>query len=72
METKPNDSVNNRTSDDHEFCLTKREHFAALAIQGMLANPSYRSMSIDAITENATKISDKLIEQLNSKRVKNG
>ena len=63
-ETKPNESINrilymdNYTSEG----LTKREYFAAMALQGLLANDSALIISkvIDAV-----KAAGALIEELN-------
>jgi hypothetical protein len=44
--------------------LTKREHFAALAMQGILSNPnSYK----DGVAEDALKIANELLKLLNEK-----
>jgi hypothetical protein len=40
--------------------LTKREYFAAMAFQGLLANPNISCVSSDAVL-----YADKLIEELN-------
>jgi hypothetical protein len=40
--------------------LTKREYFAAMAMQGLLANPN-----ISCVTSDAVLYADKLIEALN-------
>lgn len=44
--------------------LTKREYFAVMAMQGMLANGEY-SMSFDGEAKNAVFCADALIEALN-------
>ena len=44
--------------------LTKREYFAALAMQGMLSNGTFEMVNKE-ITEKAIAISDALIEELN-------
>lgn len=41
--------------------LTKREYFAALALQGILACPTISGITV----EGAVKLADKLIEELN-------
>lgn len=43
--------------------LTKREYFAALAMQGILASDD--TITFDQVTECAVKHADKLIEELN-------
>ena len=44
---------------------TKREHFAAMAMQGLLANYSNRGMNIDTIAKQAVNAADELIKALN-------
>lgn len=58
MKTKSNDPVYGFHEDDK--ALTKREYFAAMAMQGLIA-----SGQIDCISEDAIIIADSLIEQLN-------
>lgn len=43
--------------------LTKREYFAAMALQGMLSRVD--TSDVKYLTERATKISDALINELN-------
>ena len=73
-ETKPNDAIHNvfnskkDYSDDNIYKsngLTKREYFAALAMQGALANKSAHERTIEMITESSVKLADALIEELN-------
>jgi len=45
--------------------LTKREYFAAMAMQGLLANPKDRSNGLYSVVEEATAYANNLIEQLN-------
>ncbi len=45
--------------------LTKREHFAALALQGLLANPDTPVIPVD-VANNAIRYADALIAALNS------
>ncbi|PSB47289.1 hypothetical protein C7B80_10165 [Cyanosarcina cf. burmensis CCALA 770] len=47
-----------------EVGLTKRELFAAMALQGMLANPATDGMTSDYVV-NAVDFADALIERLN-------
>ncbi len=49
--------------DYYEFGLTKREYFAAMALQGLLAN-EYLS-STDRVEAHAVEHADRLIEALN-------
>jgi hypothetical protein len=48
-----------------EWGCTKREHFAAMAMQGLLANYSNRGMNIDTIAKQAVNAADELIKALN-------
>jgi hypothetical protein len=45
--------------------LTKREHFAAMAMQGILSNTQQLFMSDIEVGEKATEIADALISALN-------
>lgn len=67
--TNPNDSIEPiwRSASDPEYAqygLTKREHFAAMAMQGMLANGVYKSDL--ALAVQAVAYADALIEALNA------
>jgi|LakMenEpi03Aug12_release.lakeMendotaPanAssembly.Ray.scaffolds.fasta_scaffold3148771_1 hypothetical protein len=44
--------------------LTKREYFALMAMQGIIANKSAHKKTIEMITESAVRLSDDLIEKL--------
>jgi acetolactate synthase regulatory subunit len=44
--------------------LTKRELFAAMAMQGLLGNPNVHNVNIDMIVD-SVKIADSLIKALN-------
>jgi hypothetical protein len=44
--------------------LTKREYFAGLALQGILANPT-ETLCYDENVKNAIQTADKLIQELN-------
>jgi hypothetical protein len=46
-------------------CLTKREYFAAMAIQGIIANKDGLDIKIERIVESAVDTADALIEELN-------
>lgn len=54
--------------------LTKREYFAGLAMQGLLANPSVKwpegrfTLSIGATVSDATNIADALIAELEKQK----
>lgn len=60
--TDPNLSDAVKSAISHPSGLTKREYFAAMAIQGLLANG--RAFITDNIID-AVKIADALIEELN-------
>ena len=65
MNTKPNDCAypgDYKTQTDSG--LTKREYFAAMAMQGILASGSKQSVEQDA--ELALESADALINQLNN------
>lgn len=47
--------------------LTKREHFASLAMQGILADPNYEGTP-EAVARSAVLYADSLIAALNDKR----
>ena len=73
-ETKANDPIHNVInskkdySDDNIYKsngLTKREYFAAMALQGALANKFAHERTIEMITKSAVKLADALIEELN-------
>ncbi len=49
----------------HEHGLTKREYFAACALQGLLSNPSFTATHPREIAEKATIAADLQIESLN-------
>lgn len=46
--------------------LNKREHFASLALQGMLANSNTTRLGINDMVKLSIKAADELIEQLNN------
>lgn len=66
--TNPNDSASpyvlKYTDDEHSPGLTKREHFAGLALQGLCAN-SRLSTYPDILISIAVQMADHLINQLN-------
>ena len=47
--------------------LTKRELFAAMAMQGLLSNPDAHEIPSEMIIEDSVKIADYLIYELNTK-----
>jgi hypothetical protein len=72
MATKPASSAF-PYSEEQTTGLTKREYFAAMALQGLLANGSHRLQVAEAcvigegrFAEVAVWMADKLIQELNS------
>ena len=74
MATKPNDSAFAKPNGEHE--LTKREYFAAMAMQGLLTRvPNRHNNETDLgilecarIKKEAVVIADALIEELNKQQ----
>jgi hypothetical protein len=50
-----------------QYGLTKREYFAAMAMQGILANPECNA-SIEGYVKDAIKYADELLTQLNNSK----
>ena len=48
--------------------LTKREYFAAMALQGIISNKDGLDIKIERIVESAVDTADALIEELNKTR----
>lgn len=69
MSTEPNDSMHPIADNVLKWDkgLTKREYFAAMAMQGICANTNQR-LGPRELTETAVKIADHLIQQLNEKQ----
>lgn len=69
--TQPDDPVNLSKSFDDcgdiviSLGLTKREYFAAMAMQGLLANVDDGQMAFGSISHEAVCYADALIVQLN-------
>lgn len=64
--TNPNDPTSvEHLGGQYGVGLTKREYFAAMALQGLCARQS--NGSIDSVTHNAVRIADELIKALNKK-----
>lgn len=63
--TNPNDTAYPYTSNNLEEGLTKRELFAAMAMQGILANPDPDLVSAPGIALIAVEEADSLIKELN-------
>lgn len=51
-------------NDSHQLGLTKREYFAGLAMQGLLANPDLTELNIENLTVLAIEHTDELLKQL--------
>jgi nitrogenase subunit NifH len=66
-ETNPNEPINMVEYNNNYIStgLTKREYFAAKAIQGIIANKDGLDIKIERIVESAVDIADALIEELN-------
>ena len=56
----PNDSI----VTQYNLGLTKREYFAAAALQGLCANPELREVSYKAIASESLMVANYLIEEL--------
>ena len=69
METKANESIKPIEYNNNYIStgLTKREYFAAMAMQGLLANDSGL---ITSKARDAVKAADALIEELNKTKAK--
>lgn len=66
MKTNPFDLVfPTEATNSYEPGLTKREYFAALALQGLLAAGRDHNSGQAGISEKAVLLSDSLINQLN-------
>lgn len=67
--TKPNAPINSipdlNNHPSEWYGLTKREYFAAMALQGILANKGPYWVGNAQIAEEAVMIANKLIESLN-------
>ena len=63
METKANEPAYPNKQVSSWKGLTKREYFAAMAMQGLLAD--YESEYIEDYSKYAVKLADALIEELN-------
>jgi hypothetical protein len=66
METKKNESAFPIIAEDYiiDGGLTKREYFAAMALQGIIANKDGLDIKIERIVESAVDTADALIEEL--------
>ena len=66
-ETNPNEPINMVEYNNNYIYtgLTKREYFAAMAMQGIIANKDGLDIKIERIVESAVDTADALIEELN-------
>ena len=64
QETQPNDSIHNSEQGVQDG-LTKREYFAAMAMQGMLSNQHGYFLEHNKLSEYALSYADALIKELN-------
>ena len=66
-ETNPNEPINMVEYNNNYIStgLTKREYFAAMAMQGIIANKDGLDIKIERIVESAVDTADALIEELN-------
>jgi hypothetical protein len=64
MEVKPNEPIHTIEYNNNyiSYGLTKREYFAAMAMQGLLSD--YESESIEDYSKYAVQLADTLIEEL--------
>jgi hypothetical protein len=65
METKANEPAYPNIQVPSLKGLTKREYFAAMALQGIIANKDGLDIKIERIVESAVDTADALIEELN-------
>jgi len=73
VKTKPNEPIHTIEYNNNYISngLTKREYFAAMALQGIIANKDGLDIKIERIVESAVDTADALIEEL-SKTNNNG
>jgi len=77
MQTKKDDSAFPIFDDDANYFtknqgLTKREYFAAMALQGLLNVPFVDESYLDEIPKMAIELADNLIRELNNSGSVNG
>lgn len=64
MSTEANDSIHNSEQGAQDG-LTKREYFAAMAMQGILASPNSNFDTPNSIAGQSVRMADILIDRLN-------
>ena len=67
VKTKPNEPIHTIEYNNNYISngLTKREYFAAMAMQGIITNKDGLDIKIERIAESAVDMADTLIEELN-------
>jgi hypothetical protein len=67
MKKKPNEPIHTIEYNNNYISngLTKREYFAVMALQGIIANKDGLDIEIKRIVESAVDTADALIEELN-------
>ena len=65
METKANEPAFPNIHTPSLKGLTKREYFAAMSLQGIIANKDGLDIKIERIVESSVDTADALIEELN-------
>lgn len=68
MSTEANDSAFHGDHEGEPFGLTKREYFAARAMQGILASPEAAEMHFSSVARNAVTQAEALIKALNGQK----
>ena len=53
----------------HTYGLTKREYFASMAMQGLLADSSTQPLSLNQIAISSVEMAEALIKELNEVKV---
>lgn len=65
MTTSPDHNPYPRTDPNGTSNLTKRECFAAMAMQGLLVNATENRLGPDGVSRQAVQVADRLIAALN-------
>ncbi len=53
-----------RSQHVYQQGLTKREHFAGVALQGLLANPAHAGFNVEEVAWEAVRLADALCDAL--------
>jgi len=67
QKTQPNDSIHNSEQGPQDG-LTKREYFAAMAMQGLLSTEQGYHLHEHKLSEYALSYADSLINELNKQK----